>query len=872
VGDVCDNCPNTYNPDQADTDGDGVGDVCDLCPTGAGHGDTNADGALGLADYQAMAPCVMGVGGSLSPGCECFDFNNDGDVDLKDVQELALEFQPQPGCLINGVFYQPGESDAPPSTCQTCQPLVARNGWTPVSADTACPGGTCNGTAPACCRISCAIDECGYTPDGCGGTIDCGVCSGDQLESGRVCAAGLEPSAGNICLLRVGQSCSADGDCASAFCECIGQRTGSECDFAQGFCKLQPNAFCQQDSNCGSQYRCDEVDNYNSQCTGIQTPFSCCSGFQTGTCVTKRCLDKPLPLGAQCAPYCATTPGGFPGPYQILYEQYRCQGGTSYCIGGPLANQYPSTECTDPDSDWFADSCVVSGRGGRCGGPRCWFRGKICKTCTDAGNCSFCTGAGQPVACCTAAGAGYCDFPRDCIGPGNPVACCTGPAAGPTCEKQCVTSSDCSPDEFCEEECPGGGECVVDPQGFWPHGKTTTVADLVPDTNVLDGPCPQFDWLNGRCTDNRVPGQVRGCFKNALDNEPQGPLRYGTPVCCLPLGEVCQDDGDCCRGPFLEPDNSSDAYHIRRCLKKDDGPGTEKVCKRVSLLGDPCAANSDCYGPTDIRCDAISHTCVSDTFSPRPNGASCADDDGNTFPCAAGLVCRDCTSFGKGWRCVSATAGVGCCGSGLDMADECPGRSVHLCDKYSGVRTGVPCDPSDPFACLDVNQPEVGQCILNVDPGACCNFKCTTTSNDVHNCGTCGNDCTNLSPSLSGGDVCWTNPQCGDFTGACEYTFACKTDYLGAPIQVCKDDDHNGIPECATPQYPPPALFEFAAQQGSFCTNGGCTLNPWLGCQANSDCPNDGNSWICVQNCDASVSGNAQCSPQWGQLGVCVKQ
>ncbi len=28
VGDICDNCPNDANPDQADADADGVGDAC----------------------------------------------------------------------------------------------------------------------------------------------------------------------------------------------------------------------------------------------------------------------------------------------------------------------------------------------------------------------------------------------------------------------------------------------------------------------------------------------------------------------------------------------------------------------------------------------------------------------------------------------------------------------------------------------------------------------------------------------------------------------------------------------------------------------------------------------------------------------------
>ena len=56
IADEYDNCPDVFNPGQADENGDGVGDVCEPIP-----GDLNGDGVVGVADLlillSSWGPC-----------------------------------------------------------------------------------------------------------------------------------------------------------------------------------------------------------------------------------------------------------------------------------------------------------------------------------------------------------------------------------------------------------------------------------------------------------------------------------------------------------------------------------------------------------------------------------------------------------------------------------------------------------------------------------------------------------------------------------------------------------------------------------------------------------------------------------------------
>jgi hypothetical protein len=95
---TADNCPNTYNPDQADSDGDGVGDVCILCEDGDGDGygfpasDVCAGGLL--VDCDDSDPDVYPGG---TEQCDGIDNDCDGTLDVFACGDIDVDADGQVG-------------------------------------------------------------------------------------------------------------------------------------------------------------------------------------------------------------------------------------------------------------------------------------------------------------------------------------------------------------------------------------------------------------------------------------------------------------------------------------------------------------------------------------------------------------------------------------------------------------------------------------------------------------------------------------------------------------------------------------------------------------------------------------------------------
>ena len=423
----------------------------------------------------------------------------------------------------------------PMSSSSTDTPAGGSGGDAPSagSGGDAPSAGGGSGGGNGCQALTCAAQgkNCGDLPDGCGGVLDCGGCSGGSicgLLTANVCTSPAElclrlPSA-DVCS---GKECGLDGDGCGGTYPCGTCTSGEVCGVSAPFqCGAVPVV---SETDCPARIEScaavgAECGLIGNGCGGSIDCGGCGPGELCGIDAPQRCdpaVCEPLGAAIACTGKCGLASNGCgnevaEGVIDCTID-FPCAAGES-CGGGGVANQCGS-----------GVFCQPLGAGAACATRECGAAGDGCGGAHDCGDCS----AGEVCR------SGLCEAPS----------CTPSSAAAPCSDKECGRVGDgcggvidcdtCAQGEQCGTreafQCDRAGACVGASAAEACAGKECGL--------VLDGcgtqPENTFDCAvengDGACPDGELCGVLAPFQCDVL-----------APGSCVPDATTCAGLGWAC--------------------------------------------------------------------------------------------------------------------------------------------------------------------------------------------------------------------------------------------------------------------------------------------------------------------------------------